>query len=127
MDLDTSQREQRPAHNPPLERSLIRSTVILQWMDSVPHPRGIGHPRGITTFLGCLGCDGSMAAPTRPPLRLLIVDDDDSLRQTLVRRFEREGMAITAAASAEEALTKAEQARCDVALLDLHLPGMTGI
>jgi DNA-binding NtrC family response regulator len=68
-----------------------------------------------------------MSTPTRSPLRLLIVDDDELLRQTLVRRFERDGVAVTAAASAEEALAKLEQARCDVALLDLHLPGMTGI
>ncbi len=68
-----------------------------------------------------------MATPTRSPLRLFIVDDDESLRQTLVRRFERDGITVTAAASAEEALVKLEQTRCDVALLDLHLPGMTGI
>ena len=68
-----------------------------------------------------------MTTPTRSPLRLLIVDDDESLRQTLVRRFERDGITVTAAASAEEALGKLEQTRCDVALLDLHLPGLSGI
>lgn len=61
------------------------------------------------------------------PIRLLIVDDDEELRQTLVRRFDRQGMKVTAAASAEEALEKVEGTRHDVALLDLHLPGMTGI
>jgi DNA-binding NtrC family response regulator len=67
-------------------------------------------------------------ANTKPcPIRLLIVDDDDQLRQTLARRFQREGMEVTAAANAEEALAKAEQHRCDVALLDLHLPGKSGI
>jgi DNA-binding NtrC family response regulator len=68
-----------------------------------------------------------MANPTRPPIRLLIVDDDADLRDLLVRRFERQGASIVAAGSGEEALTRAAQVRCDVALLDLHLPGMSGI
>src|SRR5262245_9188105 len=61
------------------------------------------------------------------PVRLLIVDDDEQLRQTLARRFQRQGMTVTAAGSAEEALEKVDQVRCDVALLDLHLPGLSGI
>jgi two-component system NtrC family response regulator len=36
-------------------------------------------------------------------------------------------MRVTAAGSGEEALTRAAQARFDVALLDLHLPGISGI
>ena len=65
--------------------------------------------------------------PSRPAVRLLIVDDDEQLRQTLARRFQRQGMAVAEAGSGEEALAKAAQRRCDVALLDLHLPGMSGI
>jgi DNA-binding NtrC family response regulator len=61
------------------------------------------------------------------PLHLLIVDDDEQLRQTLVRRFQRQGMSVTAAGSGEEALKRANAARFDVALLDLHLPGMDGV
>jgi DNA-binding NtrC family response regulator len=63
----------------------------------------------------------------KSPIRLLVVDDDDPLRQTLVRRFQRQGMEVTAAASAEEALAHSDRLRCDIALLDLHLPGMSGI
>jgi len=61
------------------------------------------------------------------PIRLLIVDDDEQLRETLARRFQRQGMVVTEAARGEEALTKAESNRWDVALLDLHLPGIGGI
>jgi DNA-binding NtrC family response regulator len=68
-----------------------------------------------------------MANPSTSPIRLLIVDDDDQLRQTLARRFQRQGMEVTTAADAEEALAKTEHIRCDVALLDLHLPGKCGI
>jgi DNA-binding NtrC family response regulator len=58
---------------------------------------------------------------------LLIVEDDEAMRQALVRRFERLGMVVTAAPSGEEALPQVARACCDVALLDLHLPGISGI
>jgi DNA-binding NtrC family response regulator len=67
-------------------------------------------------------------APTKnTPIRLLIVDDDAQLRQTLVGRFQRQGMTVTGVGSGEEALALATETRFDVALLDLHLPGMSGI
>jgi DNA-binding NtrC family response regulator len=68
-----------------------------------------------------------MPTPSRPPIRLLIVDDDETLRETLAQRFKRQGMAVTAFVSGEEALAQADRDRWDVALLDLHLPGMTGV
>ena len=68
-----------------------------------------------------------MTTPQSSPIHLLIVDDDIPLRQTLAGRFQRQGMAVTAAGSGEEALAKAAENRFDVALLDLHLPGMSGI
>jgi DNA-binding NtrC family response regulator len=60
-------------------------------------------------------------------LRLLIVDDDDLLRQALAKRFERQGLAVAVAASGAEAIAQAAAARFDIALLDLHLPDMSGI
>ena len=66
--------------------------------------------------------------PTPPrPIRLLIVDDDRELRGPLAGRFERLGMVVSQAACGEEALECARQMPVDVALLDLHLPGMDGI
>src|SRR6516162_4201214 len=68
-----------------------------------------------------------MASTTNAPIRLLIVDDDVPLRQTLAGRFQRQGMTVNTAGSGEEALALAVENRFDVALLDLHLPGMSGI
>jgi DNA-binding NtrC family response regulator len=68
-----------------------------------------------------------MPTVTPPALRMLIVDDDESLREMLARRFRRLGMAVAEAGDGEEALAKAGATAYDVALLDLHLPGMTGI
>jgi DNA-binding NtrC family response regulator len=69
----------------------------------------------------------AMSNTPHSPIRLLIVDDDEQMRRTLIHRFERQGMVVTEASSGEEALERAARARCDVALLDLHLPGMGGI
>ena len=44
-----------------------------------------------------------------------------------MRRFRRQGLAVTEAANGADALEKATQTRCDVALLDLHLPDQSGI
>jgi DNA-binding NtrC family response regulator len=55
------------------------------------------------------------------------VDDDEQLRQTLERRFKRQGFAVTACAGGEETLAKAAHNRWDVALIDLHMPGLNGI
>jgi DNA-binding NtrC family response regulator len=68
-----------------------------------------------------------MSSIPSPPVRLLIVDDDETLRQTIARRFQRLGMTVTEAADGGEALAKAAHAAHDVALLDQHMPGMTGI
>jgi DNA-binding NtrC family response regulator len=64
---------------------------------------------------------------TTHPIKLLIVDDDDDMRQDLAQLFRKQGHEVTAAVSGEDALNKAAHARFDVALLDLHLPGMSGI
>jgi DNA-binding NtrC family response regulator len=65
--------------------------------------------------------------PRPAPPRLLIVDDDEELRDTLARRFARAGLPVTTAESGEEALAKIGRAGFDVALFDLHLPGMSGL
>ena len=64
---------------------------------------------------------------TPMPTTLLIVDDDEQLRQTLARRFARQGFTVVEAGRAEQALTEAAATRFDAALLDLHLPDIDGL
>jgi DNA-binding NtrC family response regulator len=68
-----------------------------------------------------------MSNTQRTPIRLLIVDDDEQMRRTLVGRFERKGLAVSNAGSGEQALEIAAKTRFDVAVLDLHLPGINGV
>jgi two-component system response regulator AtoC len=66
-------------------------------------------------------------ANTTPSIKLLIVDDDDDLRDDLVYLFRKQGHEVTSAVSGEDAINKAAHVCFDVALLDLHLPGISGI
>ena len=61
------------------------------------------------------------------PIRLLLVDDDETLIETMARRFERKGMDVAAARTAGQALDLAAERRFDVALVDLNLPDMSGV
>jgi DNA-binding NtrC family response regulator len=68
-----------------------------------------------------------MSTTTARNLHLLIVDDDDQIREALERRFRRQGVHVTTATGVADAVTRAGQGRYDVALLDLHLPDGTGL
>ena len=60
---------------------------------------------------------------------VLVVDDHDSTRQTIVRMLEAGGFTVLAASSAAEALDRLTQQSgdIDIVLSDVTMPGMTGI
>ena len=59
--------------------------------------------------------------------RLLLVEDDPTLRQALSFNLTREGYEVAAAADGEAALEAARSDRLDLILLDVMLPGMSGV
>lgn len=59
--------------------------------------------------------------------RVLLVEDDDSLRQCLGEFLAGFGWEVGATAMGDEALAMARQHRFDFTILDFHLPGMTGL
>ncbi len=67
---------------------------------------------------------GPAGKPTGP--RVLIVDDDERLRELVRVNLELEGYAVRAAASAEEGLAAVEQQSPDLILLDVMMPGIDG-
>jgi CheY-like chemotaxis protein len=58
---------------------------------------------------------------------LLITDDDDAFRETLRNIFEPEGFQTLLAHSGEEALEILRSHPVHIALLDQHLPRLTGL
>lgn len=59
--------------------------------------------------------------------RVLLVEDDDSLRSCLGEFLASQGWEVGATGHAIEALRMLQQRRFDFSLLDFHLPGMTGL
>ena len=58
---------------------------------------------------------------------LLFVDDDDDFRSSVVRRFQRRGFHVSDAPAAEAALELASRRQFDVAVIDMMMPGISGI
>ncbi|MGA7731841.1 MAG: response regulator [Chloroflexia bacterium] len=62
----------------------------------------------------------------RGPPSLLVVDDDEPIRDLLISALEGEGYRVVVARDGEEAWAKVQQVRPDMILLDLQMPRMTG-
>ncbi|MDD5246952.1 MAG: response regulator [Candidatus Omnitrophica bacterium] len=58
--------------------------------------------------------------------RILIVDDDKEILDTLQSRLAREGYEVVTALDGEEALLKVKQDDPDIIILDLLLPKLNG-
>ena len=60
-------------------------------------------------------------------ISLLIVDDEESVRDSLFNWFIEDGYKVDCAANAKEALTKIEAKKFDIILADIKMPGMDGM
>jgi len=59
--------------------------------------------------------------------RILIVDDDDTIRSTMKAILEEEGYTVDLAASGKEGIQKTNEQTYNIALLDIRLPDMEGV
>ena len=59
-------------------------------------------------------------------IRILIVDDDEHIRDILLTRLQNEGYACEAVPGGEQAMLALQQASFSIALVDLEMPGMDG-
>ncbi len=62
-----------------------------------------------------------------PQPRVLVVDDEGGIRESLTSILSDEGYLVASAASAEEALERASAQDFEVILLDVWLPGIDGL
>ena len=63
----------------------------------------------------------------RKPQRILVVDDESVVRESLTNWFREDGHQVAAAANAQEALTRLREGAFDLALVDIKMPGMDGL
>jgi len=61
------------------------------------------------------------------PLKVLVVDDEPELVSALVERLEIRGFEATGLTDGTTAVAKAQEIHFDVALIDLKMPGISGL
>jgi DNA-binding response OmpR family regulator len=66
-------------------------------------------------------------SPPATPAQVLVVDDDDDLRNMVSTLLQRAGMSTIQAASGDEGLRKFFASRPDLVVLDVSMPGMDGL
>jgi putative two-component system response regulator len=64
---------------------------------------------------------------TDEPVTLLVVDDEESIRNALRRFLVQQGYEVVTAAGGEEALAILERQKITGMLLDVNMPGITGV
>jgi two-component system, cell cycle sensor histidine kinase and response regulator CckA len=108
---------------------IVKQSAGYVWIDTEP-----GRGTTVTILLppGCeapAAADGhdphTAAAPVRP--RVLLVEDQDGVRDLLATVLQRNGFDVVTAASGEAALDLAAASSFDLLLTDIVLPGMTGL
>ena len=60
-------------------------------------------------------------------IKLLVVDDEEKIIKILTRILSEEGFDLITASTGEEGIEKAEKTPPDIVLMDLNLPGISGI
>ena len=59
--------------------------------------------------------------------RILVVDDDESLRRVLQLQLEQDGYLVASAASAQQTLSLLQLRAYDLVISDLKMPGLSGV
>ncbi|MBZ0267285.1 sigma-54 dependent transcriptional regulator [bacterium] len=68
-----------------------------------------------------------MTSPRSQALRVLVVDDEAIVRDSLRNWFQEDGHEVGCAADAKEALRLVKESSWDLALLDIKMPGIDGL
>jgi DNA-binding NtrC family response regulator len=61
------------------------------------------------------------------PMSLLLVEDEDEFRESCALWMSRQGHHVTEAANGNEGLRLSSEKQFDVAVVDMNMPGMTGL
>ena len=106
----------------------VAQSTIRKWSDGGSLPAFYtpgGHRRfrrdDLDTFLA-----DSRGAPAEPAHSVLIVDDDESLREVVRTHLELDGFLVREAGSAEEGLAALGEEPPDLILLDVMMPEVDG-
>jgi DNA-binding NtrC family response regulator len=86
-----------------------------------------GELSDVATGLAAIADPLAISPEVKGSIRVLIVEDDRTLREGLLITLRGDGYNVSAVNSGEEALETIKRSRYDIILTDLHLPRVTGI
>jgi len=66
-------------------------------------------------------------SPQTSPVRILVVDDEESIRDLCARVLTRAGYAVTTAPSGEDAVARLGRESFDLLISDIRMPGISGL
>ena len=93
--------------------------------------RGVGTTveiwlRAAGTSTDAAPAPSAAAATPRPGARILVVEDDDFVRESMVESLQALGHSVAQAPNGEAGLRELERAQPDLIITDYLMPGMTG-
>lgn len=113
--------------------ALVRSLVDLHGGSVEAHSDGVGRGSVFTVRLPLLPSgksaetvEAESPAAARAPNRILVIDDDRDVADSLVILLEMLGATVEVAYSGEAGLARLQAFRPDVVLVDIGLPGIDG-
>ncbi len=113
------------AEAPPRPPAGVRSTPASKTVTVAPEPAA-----PVSTIFDLLEEHSPPArrsgAHGQPASKVLLVDDEDSLRKVMRDLLERDGYVVTEARDGVQALDQVDRVGPDVIVLDLNLPGLDG-
>ncbi len=120
--------EVQPDFVPDLDRIQLAARRLLEFLDGLFADR----PAGTAATPEAVPRDGNPAGqPGREEDRetgsILVVDDDAMNRDMLSRRLERQGFEVRTAVDGPDALRQIEGESLDLLLLDVMMPGISGL
>ncbi|HEY8750853.1 MAG TPA: response regulator [Tepidisphaeraceae bacterium] len=93
---------------------------------AVPNPNPLP-PAVLPPPASALPTSPPVASPTRLLKRFLVVDDNEAFRTRLVKALQTRGLEAQGAGDARQALEIAGQFRPQAAIVDLKMPGLSGL
>ena len=127
--IDVPVEDERPPE-PPRKSGGASAASVAAPTSGRPSPAvgSIPHVEPLATGFELLDDAGTTrrSGPRGPARRVLLVDDEDSLRKVLKDLLEREGYEVAEARDGVQALDQVDRVGPDVVVLDLNLPGLDG-
>jgi CheY-like chemotaxis protein len=96
----------------------------------IPHASARGRAQWSTAFgVGTIpppGMDDAPVARAAGPARILVIEDDEDIRENLIEMLEAEGFEATSARTGDEGVAAFRASPPDLVICDVALPGLDG-